>query len=215
MIYSHEDLLSRWNDGNPLVTLAAELGIQVQVIAFLRPFSQLMFGTYSQMMKQRFDAFAAAGAAYDGMTFEDLVTHIAPRYEVDSFLNQWADRFPGLRAAHSDAIRAEIEGLLNTDDLDWDVPHALTNPSLRVHDCDHIATLIRDGKTPIEELRAEYAAAHHRIGQPDEGRTAERIAMVDTVFARRIAGLIKHYNIDLRPAAPSPTPTPTQAPILP
>lgn len=205
LIYSHEDLLSHVINGTALAALAKELGIQVQVVAFLRPLSQLMFGTYSQMMKQRFEEFAAAGAAYEGLNFEQLVHRIAHRYDVDTYLSGWEKLFPGTRAVHSDAIRDEIETLLNTGDLDWTVPRALTNPSLRVQDCDHIAALIREGKTPIEDLRAAFTAAHHHIGQPDEGRTAARIALVDTVFTEQIAALAKNHKIDLGPALAAPT----------
>lgn len=200
LVYSHEDLLSAAARGKPLADLAARLGIRLEIVAFLRPFSELLFGTWSQMMKQRFESWLATGQPYDGLDFEGLVRRSRPLYSVDTFLRQWAGHLDGrpLILRSSGEIRRVLEEVLNTDEIDWTLPADQTNPSLRAEDCDRLAGMIRKGTLPAEEIRREFAAAFHRIGSPDRGRSPERIALVETVFADCNRGLLEAFGFDNR-----------------
>ena len=205
LVYSHEDLLAAAAKGKPLADLAARLGIQLEILAFLRPFSELLFGTWSQMMKQRFESWLASGQPYDGLDFEGLVRRSRPLYDVDTFLRQWAGHLDGrpLILRPSAGIRATLEDLLGTGEIDWTLPAGQANPSLRAEDCDRLARMIREGSLPAEEIRREFAAAFHRIGSPDRGRGPERVALVEAVFADCNRGLLENFGFDNRLPAES------------
>jgi len=205
LVYSHEDLLSAATRGKPLANLAARLGIQLEILAFLRPFSELLFGTWSQMMKQRFESWLDSGQPYDGLDFEGLVRRSRPLYDIDAFLRQWAGHLDGrpLVLRSSREIRRTLEDLLGTGEIDWSLPAGQANPSLRAEDCDRLAAMIRDGRLPAEEIRREFAAAFHRIGSPDRGRGPERVALIETVFADCNRGLLESFGYDNRLSAES------------
>jgi hypothetical protein len=209
VIYSHEDLLANVPKGSALMTLAAELGITVDVVAFLRPFSELMFGTYSQMMKQNFETYLTTGQPYDGFDFEGLVQQAQHSYAFDRFLRGWARRNPDrpLILRHSSEIRATFEDLLGTREIDWSLPPDQANPSLRTEDCDRLAAMITEGKLSARRIRREFVAAHGLVGGPDRGRSPARIALVETLFADCNKGLEDWFGFDNRlsppPAAPA------------
>lgn len=200
LIYSHEDLLSAAARGRPLAGLAARLGIGLEIVAFLRPFSELLFGTWSQMMKQRFESWLASGQPYDGLDFEGLVRRSRPLYDVDAFLRQWAGHLDGrpLLLRSSGEIRRVMEQILGTGEIDWNLPADQANPSLRAEDCDRLARMIREGTQPAEEIRKEFAAAFHRTGSPDRGRSPQRIALVEAAFADCNKGLLEGFGFDNR-----------------
>jgi len=185
LIYSHEDLLVDWVNARSFLAAADAVDMDVQIVAFLRPFSQLIFGTYSQVLKQSFDTFLTERQAYEGRNFEDFALHIHQRFRFELFLLSWRRQLsdtPLILDPHTD-IRATFEAMLNRPDLDWNVHPHLTNLSLRVEDCEAIASAINDQTCSPEDVRALFLAAHHNSGLPDKGRSAERINMIETLFA--------------------------------
>lgn len=184
LIYSHEDLLSAWRHGPAFKAACEAEGLTVQVVVFLRPFSQLLFGTYSQVLKQRFEEFLTARRAYDGRSFEEFAEQAHGRFRIDLFLQRWQAVFPDhplLLAPHT-AIQPTIEALLGGVGLDWSVDPHLTNRSLRVEDCDAIAAAMADPARSEEDLRKMLREAHGNIALEDKGRSPERIAMIETMF---------------------------------
>jgi hypothetical protein len=91
-----------------------------------------------------------------------------------------------------------MEGLLGTGEIDWNLPADQANPSLRAEDCDRLARMIREGTQPAEEIRKEFAAAFHRTGSPDRGRSPQRIALVEAAFADCNKGLLEGFGFDNR-----------------
>lgn len=210
VIYSHEDLLVFREHSQTFAQAASEAGLDVQVVCFLRPFHQLIFGTYSQTLKQNFEEFAAEGSAYGGRTFDEFCRHIHARFRFDQFLKKWEATFPNgrlLLRSHT-LIRPTFEALLNGVELDWNVDPSLTNPSLRIEDCEQIAKAINEGHQDIDALRDALRAAYRKIGLADPGRSAERISMIEALFAESTQILERDFGFAMPDTAGTPASDP-------
>jgi hypothetical protein len=202
VIFSHEDLFPNAQRGAALARLAAEDGTTVQIVVFLRPFSEMIFGDYSQFMKQFFDRYLASRDPYDGRDFEAFVLERARVLTPAAFLTRWQAIVPAppLILDRHRRIRAVLEGLLGEGVvLDWRVPPSETNPSLRMEDCDRLAAAMRDPTIADDDIRAMFKAAFHRKGDPDGGRSAARVAWVEARFAGETGALLKRFGFDNRP----------------
>ncbi|SIO21078.1 hypothetical protein [Vannielia litorea] len=206
---SFEDLITSGPRARPFARAAAEIGAEVHLIAFIRPFSEIIFGDYSQMMKQHHRAYIEAGAAYGGKGFEQFVVARARQMTPRGWLRGWRNVLPQARftlASHR-AIRATVEPLLAPAALDWEVPRHLTNPSLRTEDCDRIAAMIESGAAGAGQIVEAVKTALHRPSQPDAGRTPERVAWIEAVFEHHNAALQEEFGYDNRLPAPRVTPS--------
>lgn len=201
VILSHEDLYSLVKRGEPLAALTAQDGIEVQVIAFLRPFSEFMFGDYSQFMKQHFESFLKTRNPYDGRTFRQFCERRVATLTPARFLLNWQKRFPDrpLIVDSHRAIRSVMETLLgDAPALDWTVSRHDTNPSLRMEDCDRIVRAMRDPDRTDRDIRNMFRDAFHMTGQPDRGKTEARKNWVERAFAPQNAALLRHFGFDNR-----------------
>jgi len=211
LILSHEDLLPAWESMTHLPDSCAALGAEMTVLAALRPFSDIVFGDYSQHMKQHFEAFLAAGQAYDGLGFEDFAVRRRERMAPRAWLHGWqALSARPLVIVRHDALRDAVGALLGPLPIDWHVNRHKVNRSLRVADCEDIARAIAAGLDPrwIEEMRR---LAFATADLPDPGRTPERRRWIEALFrddCDRIAaefGFDNHHP-DTRPALVAATP---------
>lgn len=201
LILSHEDLYGLPKRGDALAALVRPMDLDVQIVVFLRPFSEFVFGDYSQFMKQHFDHYLATRNPYDGRSFDDVAQRRFDRLWPAKFVSQWSERFPGrpVCLAHHTEIRPTIERLLpDLPALDWTVPVDMTNPSLRIEDCDRIAAAMRNPQIADHEIRQMFTEAFHRTAEHDAGRTAERVAMIETGFAAQNADLLAQFGFDNR-----------------
>lgn len=201
VILSHEDLYSLSDRGDALQQLARRNDIPVQIVVFLRPFSEFMFGDYSQFMKQHFDRYLAERNPYDGRSFEDFVHHRANTMKPAGFIRRWARRFPDLPpvvASHRN-IRAVFETLLGQEaPINWDVHATQTNPSLRMQDCDAIAAAMRDRSVDPTTIRGMFRQAFHDTAEPDSGKTDARKKWIEEQFRAQNAALMRHFDFDNR-----------------
>ncbi len=212
VLLSHEDLFSQAPRGDALSALALKSGVEVQLVAFLRPFSEFMFGDYSQFMKQHFDRFVATRQPYDLRGFELFTVERSRTLSPVGYFKSWSRRFPDrplILESHR-RIRPVISSLLDLADdgdpateapVDWSVPRDRTNPSLRMQDCDMLADAIRDPNRTERELRAALRDAFHRTGAPDGGRTAQRVAWIEALFERQNDELKREFGYDNRLSA--------------
>ena len=113
-ILSHEDLYGLPKRGDALSSLVGPMQLDVQLVVFLRPFSEFVFGDYSQFMKQHFERYLAARNPYDGRSFEAVAQRRFDSLQPAQFLRNWAQRFPQhpIRIARHTEIRPTIESLL-------------------------------------------------------------------------------------------------------
>ena len=208
VILSHEDLYSLSKNGRALAEIAAETGIEVQLLAFLRPFSDFVFGDYSQFMKQHFESFLAARSPYGGRDFEAFARRRIDNMSPATYLRNWSRLFPDhplFLDSHRN-IRQVSEYLLGYPaGLDWEVPLSKTNPSLRMEDCDQIAAAMRDPDRPDEEIRDMFRAAFHHTQEPDAGRSRARIDWLEEQFRPQNAALLEQFGFDNRPTADGPS----------
>lgn len=213
VILSHESLFATELEGRALARLARDAGVTVQRLVFLRPWSEFVFGDYSQHMKQHFDRYVASRSPYDGLCLEQIALRRAAEVDPPAFLMRWARVIPSPRlvlASHRD-IPATVERLLGGPGLDWSLPLAEANPSLRVCDCEALARLIRRRSVPEDRLHEALREAYARAGQPDPGRTPDRRRWIDGLFAAADRDLRAIYGFDNRgeggiTAAPAPPP---------
>ena len=207
VVLSHEDLYALPKRGDALAALAPQAGIEVQLIAFLRPFSEFVFGDYSQFMKQHFETYLAERNPYGGRDFEAFARRRAETLTPAAYLRGWNRRFtetPIIVESHRN-IRPTFERLLGADPkMDWKVQGSRSNPSLRMEDCERIAAAIRDPSVPPAEIREMFRAAFHRTAEQDAGRMPERKAWIEAQFAAQNALLEKHFGFDNRlPGTPA------------
>ncbi len=199
VVLSHEDLFALAPRGRALAQLARAQGVTVRLVCFLRPWSAFCFGDVSQHLKQHVERYIATRNPFDGLTVEDMAARRAASVDAATFLLRWVRLFPDapLTLASHAAIPATMERLLGHPGLDWQVPRHLTNPSLRIADCEAIAALIRDG-SPAAEVQSALREAHYRTDAPDPGRTPERIARIEALFAKHNRRLLDIWGFDNR-----------------
>lgn len=204
VILSHEDLYSVGKRGDALAALTRERGITVQVLAFMRPFSEFVYGDYSQFMKQYFANFLAERNPYDGRNFYEFAQRRVDTMKPTAYLTQWLRRFPSLPlilAGHRDIVPV-LSGLLPSqvaDAMNWEVPQGHTNQSLRTQDCDAIAAAMKDPAMSNAQITQLYREAFHNTALPDAGRTAKRTKWIEDHFAERNEELMRVFSFDNTP----------------
>ncbi|MGR3792584.1 hypothetical protein [Vannielia sp. SX4] len=205
LVLSYEDLISQGAAAQPFARAVTTLGVEVEIVAFIRPFSEIVFGDYSQVMKQHFRTFIAAGAAYGGKNFERFAVARSRQMNPRGWLRAWRRALPAARftlASHR-AIRGTVEPFLAEAEINWEVPRHLTNPSLRTEDCDRIAATITAGDVPGRRIVERVKEALHAPSTPDAGRTPERQAWIEAVFEHHNTALLKEFGYDNRLPAPA------------
>jgi len=196
-VLSHEDLYGLAKRGDPLSELIKGTDITVQLLAFLRPFSEFVFGDYSQFMKQHFHRFLAERNPYDGRDFETFAMRRIQNLRPAKFFMNWGKRFPEhpIVLDHYSKIRPVLENLLGVGVVeDWNIMDHQTNRSLRMEDCDRIAAAMRDPSCSEDTIRAMYHDAYHNTDVNDIGRSPERITWLEDQFKPQIQGLLKNFN---------------------
>ncbi|MDI3338805.1 hypothetical protein QKW60_20530 [Defluviimonas aestuarii] len=203
VILSHEDLLSRPESGEALTRFVVGTGTDLIVLAFLRPFSDVVFGDYSQFMKQYFETYLAKREAYDGQDFANFAQARRKVINTAGFLVEWAKQVAPKRPiiARHTAIRPSLEPFLNAAEIDWRVPRDVTNPSLRMEDCDRIAHAIADRSIAPDNVREMFREAFKKTGLPDDGKTVERRALVTELFDRQAQQLKATFGFDVEAPA--------------
>lgn len=201
VVLSHEDLYSkaRGGAGRPLAQMVREDGAELRLLVFLRPFSEFVFGDYSQFMKQFFETFLADRTPYDGQSFDQFALRRVKKLQPATFLTNWQARFDGAPVTLADRrrIRPVVSDLLGPDlPLDWVVPRHQTNPSLRMVDCDRITEAMRDPNVPDEAIRALLQEAYRMTDAPDPGRSEARIRLIETAFAPQNRALRETFGYD-------------------
>ena len=201
VVLSHEDLYSLSKRGIALAEITAKAGISVQILVFLRPFSDFVFGDYSQFMKQHFDTFLAERKPYSGRDFEAFARRRIDTMKPAAYLASWGNLFPE-RPLILDSHR-NIQPVLDTvlghpEGMNWDIPHHDTNPSLRTQDCDIIAAAMLDPGCADEDIRQMFLLAFHHTQDPDQGRSPERIAWLEEQFRPHNEALLAQFGFDNR-----------------
>lgn len=201
VVLSHEDLYSLSKRGIALAEITKEAGIAVQLLVFLRPFSDFVFGDYSQFMKQFFDTFLAERKPYGGRDFETFAKRRIDTMKPAAYLTNWGKLFPDLPIildSHRN-IHSVLDAVLGyPEDMIWEVPHHDTNPSLRMQDCDIIAASMLDPACADDDIRQMFLTAFHHTQEPDMGRSAERIAWLEEQFRPHNEALLTQFGFDNR-----------------
>ena len=200
-VLSHENLYAMPQWGKNLSEMVKGTDITVQVVVFLRPFSAFLYGDYSQFMKQFFDTYLETRKPYDDKTFEGFAERRINTLKPANFLPKWAERFPTaplVLTSHRN-IRQTLETVIgDVDGMDWTVPSELTNPSLRVSDCDDIAEAMRNPSNSADDVKQMFQKAFHTTGLPDLGRTPERTQWLEEQFETQNRALFDLFGFDNR-----------------
>ncbi|MGQ0565155.1 MAG: hypothetical protein ACT4OK_08790 [Gemmobacter sp.] len=204
VVLSHETLFANEKEAAALVRLARRARVTVRKLVFLRPWSEFCIGDFSQHLKQNFERYLAERRAFDGLGFEEMAEQRAAMLDPAGYFICWSRLIPlpALTVASHRAIRPVVETMLGNPGLDWTLHRHLTNPSLRLCDCEAVAALINDPSVPEEDVRAAFRAAHHHTDDPDEARTPDRMARVEAMFALHNQALMDIYQFDNRLRAP-------------
>jgi hypothetical protein len=181
--------------------MVKDTGITVQVVVFLRPFSAFLYGDYSQFMKQFFDTYLESCKPYGDKTFEGFAERRINTLKPANFLPKWAERFPDapLVLASHRKIRQTLETIFgNIGEMNWTVPSELTNPSLRVSDCDAIAAAMRDSSKNADYIKKMFLKSFHTTDLPDLGRTPERTLWLEEQFEAQNSALFDLFGFNNR-----------------
>lgn len=200
-VLSHEDLYGLPKRGDALSALVRDTDIAVHLLVFLRPFSEFVFGDYSQFMKQHFEMFLAERSPYRGQSFEEFAGRRIQNLKPATYLGNWQKRFPGIPLtlkSHRD-IRPALEQMLGPDAIaDWTLHRDHTNRSLRMIDCDRIVTAMYNPACSDAEIRDMFRRAFHKTDAPDPGRSLARTAWLEARFTSQNAELLTQFGYDNR-----------------
>jgi hypothetical protein len=197
---SHEDLFERPERGEILAQWASENNVQLDIIAFLRPYSQMIFGAYSQFMKEHFDRYIENREPYDGMNFEEFGRDRFRKVNVALAIRRWFDiaRSGTIALYYYRQIREVMRNHIGpvAEQMDWSLDANLSNPSLKIADCDRIAAAIRDPAIDENTIRSMFRAAFENAQGDDPGKTPERIRMLEELHAVRNRIIKQDYGYD-------------------
>lgn len=185
---SHEDLFARPQWGVSLSQWARNEGVSLRIIAFLRPYNEIVFGAYSQYMKQNWRAYLNNRAPYDGMNFREFALDRFRRTNYALAIKKWDDlAYPfGIEIFYYRRSRDAVESILGAiPGMDWSLDKKLSNISLRVQDCESIAKAMLNPHFPEEEIRELLSRAYEDYNLPDSGRSEDRIAWLEDLHAER------------------------------
>lgn len=197
VVMSHEDLFSQPGRMAPVAARLEAAGVAVQVVVFLRPFSSFIFGDYSQFLKQNLETYLTESQAFGGQSFETFTVERSRVMTPIGWLRGWQRMFPALPLIVSGhhRIRPVMTPLLNEVTLDWEVPPALSNPSLRMVDCDELVLAINAG-LEAAHVRDMYRLALHKARLSDPGKTAERTRWIEALFDKQNQELLAEFSYD-------------------
>ena len=197
IVLSHEDLFARAGAMAGLAARCQELGIDVRIIAFIRPFSDFIFADYSQHIKQYISNFIAAGSAFDGRSFEEFAADRQKDLIHLQCLKAWQKQFPEnpiVVASHREIVPT-MERLLGLGGLDWTVPRSATNPSLRMIDCDEICLAINSKRMSQAAIMDMYRSALQKTELFNAAATTERVAWLEALFRRVNMQLKSEFDV--------------------
>lgn len=201
IVLSHEDLFMQPQRGKSLARLAKQREIEITPIVFLRPFSDFIFGDYSQFMKQNFHKYLKTRQPYEGRTFEEFAVARERAIPITTALKSWEKCFANtqLKVHGHHNIRSVTESWLNTTTpLKWEVPRDITNPSLRIQDCEALVEALQNPENSDAGVRKLLKHALHNVDTPDPGRTAERRKWIEALFQRHNKNLQTLFGFDNR-----------------
>lgn len=203
VILSHEDLFAQAGRAVDLVQMQMSRQIAVEVVVFLRPFSDFIFGDYSQFIKQNYRSYCAAQTAFDGRSFAQVAVDRSRAMPVAGFLRAWQKSFgeQAVQVASFRQIQTVIENTLGHPGLNWSVPTQASNPSLRMVDCDRIVAAINGGATE-DQVQAMINAGLRNAGQDDPGRTPTRREWIEALFDHQNTLLKQEFGYDNRYVVP-------------
>lgn len=186
VVFSHELLFARADDAAKLGTLCQKLNVQLCIVAFLRPFDDLIFGDFSQHIKQGLQASSKPSHALAGRSFRQFVWARHKDIQPAHFLDRWAavtHESRMLVAAHTKI--AETLALLNPAfaEINWHLPKWKANPSLETNMCE---AMLANG-APCPDMHAQF---------PDPGRSQRRRQWINAVFAQQRRDLIDRFEFD-------------------
>jgi len=194
VILSHELLFaSAARAGRPR-TLADRLRFQIDIVAFLRPFDEIIMGDYSQNLRQNLPDYVQSGLAFHGRSFRQFAWARQKDIQPAGFLTAWAKVLPQahFHVAQHRNIREVFQRLApKTASMDWRVPHWRTNPSLSRTACsDIISAAMRGNDTPGAATLPLTPATDARLR-----------SWVRSIFEPQRAALLRHFNFDINAIA--------------
>lgn len=205
LILSHEDLFAQAGKAASLAKATRRMGVRVHIFAFIRPFSEFVFGDYSQNMKQKFDEYMRLRQPYAGRSFQTFTVlrsnSLKPAQRFQNWITALTDESgskPQFTLASYSKIQETMTPYLNGASLDWSLPLHEGNPSLRMEDCDRLAAMIRDTSVSSAAVSRAREEAMRQAGTSDAGKTPDRIAWIEAIFEKQNADLDEMFNYNNR-----------------
>lgn len=197
LVLSHEDLIYLPDQPIILSNTITNLNISVQVVAFIRPFSEIIFGDFSQHMKQFFEEYLETRNPYGGESFNSFALNRVNCHKLCENLMHWQTCFNAQpiiirQHRHIEPVFKDILGL----DLDWQLPAAEANISLRVEDCENIVNLMHDVQVPNEDIRLMFEQAFQVRRSGDNGRSIDRVKLIEAAASNENECLFKNFGVD-------------------
>lgn len=201
LLLSHEDLFSMGGRLSQMGEICQSQDVGLTVLVFLRPFSEFIYGDYSQYMKQNIDTYLEEGAAYGGQSFEEFAVARRSQITPIGWLKAWqrTTTIP-LRIAHHRQIRPVLEDTIGPQELNWKIEKSASNPSLRVADCEDIANAIAGG-VPRAKVLDMYKLAYSKVALTDHGKTFDRTKWLEALFKTQNDKILDEFQFDNRQAA--------------
>lgn len=198
LVLSHEDLFSMGARMVPFGEMCKSSGIKLSVVTFLRPFSEFIFGDYSQYLKQNIEIYLENKSAYDGLSFEEFSVHRRSQITPVAWLKGWQKiTDTPITIAHHRKIRSVMEGFLDISDLQWEIEKSSVNPSLRVADCEDISNAISGGISKVKVMDM-YKLSYSKVNLTDHGKTEERTKWIEAIFKSQNDKIFAEFHFDNR-----------------
>jgi hypothetical protein len=203
VIISHEDIFSNTHFAHTLRENVPE-DIEIHLSFFLKPINEIVFGMYSQYMKQFYYEYHKKGSSYDGRGFEEIAVDLCRGFRFVPRLHEWREAVQpeAFRVLPVKSMKAEIQRLVGEVELDWNIDSSLVNISLFTDDCERIAAHIASGSSTPVSVRQMIDKAMQRSLEStsrddDPGRSPERIAWIRALSREERGALRRDFGLAL------------------
>lgn len=145
--------------------------------------------------------YIAKRLPYEGRSFEQFTLDRFRSINYFLALKKWSEHFPKnpmIIARHKD-IRLTIQKNIGCEiNLNWELKHSLSNPSLRMEDCDRIAAAMTDASVSKDQIREMFQDSFSSVKKTDMGKTIERRAWIEAIYEPLTTAILKKFGFDNR-----------------
>lgn len=194
-VVSHEGLFGSALKAKAMLEYARSNFDEVVVIAFVRPIEDIVFSSYSQLLKTSYkEHWMQDGSSLTG--FDDFARQYKEKPGMDLALNRWSKLTDNIniQVHQHTTIRDVFKEILQLDLADR-VKLSKANKSFRVCDCEETVARLQNDKLSWEEAIKIWKRNARSAEKPDAGKTKLRKSEIRNSMHKTIISINRKFSV--------------------